>query len=512
MTQGLVVSGFSNLPTGRALFLEFTWAGPGGGGWLNVLQTVAPITDADDPDPRAAALAFTWAGLQKMNLPQVALDSFAAPFREGMMQEDRLRRLGDRRSRKWLETVIPQGPQWSANTQQRDRIEGVADSQIGNKTATGHLEEQIATPITVHALLLLYEADETRATAWADSVAAALAPQGVKVVHALPLDLRPDPKTGIAREHFGFADGISQPVPFDPDALTLSNGQPAKTRDVWNGVPLGEILFGHVNGHHEVAPGPVAPVLDKPAAVAANLPPHPLAEGFLDLGLNGSYMVVRELKQDVAAFWRAMNREAERIRARDPKNSAHVTADWLAERVIGRDRDGNLLCPAGALPPAAGQPDNDFGFRDRDPNGVGCPMGSHVRRGNPRDGLAVKPADKQALLDAANNHRILRRGRKFGPTIADPAKDDGVDRGLLFICLNTDISRQFEFVQQTWMLNANFAILYDETDPLIGPGGTMTIRDQPLRRIINVETFVRMAGGDYFFLPSMPALRYLAAL
>jgi deferrochelatase/peroxidase EfeB len=307
-----------------------------------------------------------------------------------MMQEDRLRRLGDRRNGQWLETVISAGPQWSANTEQRDLIDGVAESQIDNKTATGHQEEQITTPITVHALLLLYEADETKATAWADSVTSILEPQEVRVVRTLPLDLRPDPKTGIGREHFGFADGISQPIPFDADALILSNGQPANTRDVWNGVPLGEILFGYVNGHHEVAPGPVAPVLKNPAAMAAKLPPHPLAEGFLDLGLNGSYMVVRELKQDVAAFWRSMNNGAERIRARDPKNSAHVTADWLAERVIGRDRDGNLLCPAGALAPAAGQPDNDFGFRDRDPDGVGCPMGSHVRRGNPRDGLAVQ--------------------------------------------------------------------------------------------------------------------------
>jgi len=510
MTQGLVVSGFSTLPTGRALFLEFLWTGIGGGGWLNVLQTVAKVTDADDPDPRATALAFTWVGLQKMGLSQVALDSFAAPFREGMMQEDRLRRLGDRRGGQWQDTVIADGPQWSANTPQRDKIDGVADSQVANMTATGHVEEQITTPFTVHALLLLYDENETKATEWANSVAAVLAQHDVKVVHTLPLDLRPDPKTGIAREHFGFADGISQPIPFDPDALVLSNGAPANVRDTWNGVPLGEILFGHVNGHHEVAPGPVAPVLKNSAA--AGLPPHPLAQGFLDLGLNGSYMVVRELKQDVAAFWRSMNAAADRIRAQDPKNSAHVTASWLAERVIGRDRDGNLLCPAGVLPPVAGQPDNDFGFRDRDPNGMGCPMGSHVRRGNPRDGLAVKPADKQTLLDAANNHRILRRGRKFGPTIADPGTDDGANRGLLFICLNTDISRQFEFVQQTWMLNSNFAILYDETDPLIGPKGTMTIRDKPLRRIIEVETFIRMAGGDYFFMPSMPALRYLAAL
>jgi hypothetical protein len=90
------------------------------------------------------------------------------------------------------------------------------------------------------------------------------------------------------------------------------------------------------------------------------------------------------------------------------------------------------------------------------------------------------------------------------------AKDDGVDRGLLFICLNTDITRQFEFVQQTWMLNPNFATLYDEADPLLGPKGMMTIPEEPLRRIIEVDTFVQMAGGEYFFLPSMPALRYLA--
>jgi len=116
------------------------------------------------------------------------------------------------------------------------------------------------------------------------------------------------------------------------------------------------------------------------------------------------------------------------------------------------------------------------------------------------------------LLDAANNHRILRRGRKYGSTIADPLKDDGKDRGLLFICLNTDITRQFEFVQQTWMLNPNFAFLYDEVDPLLGPKGMLTIPEKPLRRIIEVDTFVQMAGGEYFFLPSMPAIRYLATL
>ncbi|WP_404334805.1 hypothetical protein AB2M62_14340 [Sphingomonas sp. MMS12-HWE2-04] len=157
-------------------------------------------------------------------------------------------------------------------------------------------------------------------------------------------------------------------------------------------------------------------------------------------------------------------------------------------------------------------PDNAFGFYDRDRHGMGCPMGSHVRRANPRDGLAPTPGDKQTLLDAANNHRILRRGRKYGPTIADPRVDDGKERGLLFIALNTDITRQFEFIQQTWLLNPNFAFLYDETDPLLGPKGGFTLPEKPLRRIIEVDTFVQMAGGEYFFLPSMPALNYLASL
>jgi Dyp-type peroxidase family len=278
------------------------------------------------------------------------------------------------------------------------------------------------------------------------------------------------------------------------------------------GVPLGEFLIGYIDGHHEKAPGPV--VADDPVARDAGLLPSIEAEGFCDLGLNGSYLVARELKQDVAAFWRSMEKNAEAMRSRDPQNAAHITGAWLAERVIGRDKDGHLLCPANSVLPACsdGSPDSSFLFYDRDPHGAGCPAGSHVRRAFPRDALAPTANDRSTLLQAANNHRILRRGRKFGPKIADPTEDDGADRGLLFMCLNTDIERQFEFVQQTWLLNSSFATLFQEVDPLVGPAGRMSIRDEALRRTANVDTFVRMAGGDYFFLPSLPALRYLTNL
>jgi len=73
------------------------------------------------------------------------------------------------------------------------------------------------------------------------------------------------------------------------------------------------------------------------------------------------------------------------------------------------------------------------------------------------------------------------------------------------------LTGHFEFIQQTWLLNRNFATLYDETDLLMGPRGRFTIPKQPLRRIVDVQTFIQLAGGEYFFLPSLPALRYLSS-
>jgi Dyp-type peroxidase family len=520
LTQGIVVSGFAKLPAAQALFLWCDWPdqGPGKGAWLRALEAVAPITDADGRDPRAAGIAFTWSGLAKLGLPADALATFSEPFREGMYQEDRLRRLSDSYDGKWQETVIPGGPRWSANIparrERRQETWELALSDLGSPAERD--EREVTTSVTVHALLLLYAADESTVGAWADSVKAALEPHGVKIVHRLPLDLQLD-NNEVGREHFGFADGLSQPVPFDEkggdesasDALVLSNGKPA-TRDLWHGVPLGEILLGHTNAHHEKAPGPVVP--DDSRAREANLTTEGAPEGFRNLGFDGSYMVVRELQQHVGAFWKSLETGAARIRAEDPA-ATHVTPLWLAERIIGRNINGHLLCPSGVL--AADEynfPQNAFGFKQTDPEGIGCPRGSHVRRANPRDGLAKDLASAQTLLDAANNHRILRRGRKYGTTLADRNRDDGAERGLLFICLNADIARQFEFVQQTWLLNRNFATLFDETDPLVGPKGSFTIPERPLRRIVEVETFVQLAGGEYFFLPSLPALKYLASL
>ena len=514
LAQGLIVSGFGNLPKGRALLL--TLSNPGGA-WLGTLDQVACITNAtppSSPSSKAAALGFTHAGLQMMGLTDTALASFVTPFREGMMQQDRLRRLGDRRKAKWLETVIPGGPVWSANT---SATPAPAKPVKAYDVALAVEEDVIETPLTIHAILLLYTPDDATGAAWAAEVEAALLPHNVTIARTLGLDLTVE-QEGYSREHFGFADGLSQPAPFDVGGAVLLNGLPVLTPDPVQGVPLGEVVLGYVNGHHEVPPGPVVPGdmdgTPDPRPVLAGLVPHPQAQGFFDLGLNGSYMVVRELKQDVAAFWQSMEENAAAITKADPAHTQYITAEWLAERVIGRDKNGNLLCPGGQQMPVDpfGAPANDFLFLARDGQGLGCPLGSHIRRANPRDSLAPALDQGQVLLQSANNHRLLRRGRKYGPKLPDNRKDDGADRGLLFMALNTDIARQFEFVQQTWLLNSSFATLYQEVDPLLGPAGRMTIPDDPLRRTLQVKTFIQMVGGDYFFLPSLPALRYLALL
>ncbi len=514
--QGLVVTGYGKLSHGAALFLEMQE--PGSGRWIGAVQEVVQITPAsrtgeDTPDV-AASIAFTCSGLSRMGMSAETLATFQSPFREGMLQEDRLRRLGDRRKGEWLDTVLPGGPRWSGNVGHERTERGKVAYSVPREAASDKSSAPDPTEVTVHAVLLLYARDEATVVSIEQKVRAALAAHKVEVVRRreLLLDIEGG---GFSREHFGFADGLAQPYPYDElDGAVVRDGEPVGEADPVNGVPLGEFLIGYRNGHQEKAPGPVVPGAEVGSgddrAETAGLAPHEAARGFYDFGRNGSYMVIRELHQDVAAFWKSMEEAASLARERDP-GAFHLTADWLAERVVGRTRDGHILRPDGA-DGAGGPPSRDFLYYEADPHGYGCPFGSHVRRANPRDSLTPKPSMQEGLLNAANNHRILRRGRKFGPKLEDRAEDDGAERGLLFMCLNTDIARQFEFIQQTWLLNSDFHGIFEEVDPLVGPDGWMTIPEDPLRRRVRVQTFVNLAGGEYFFLPSLPALRYLASL
>ena len=181
--------------------------------------------------------------------------------------------------------------------------------------------------------------------------------------------------------------------------------------------------------------------------------------------------------------------------------------------MVGRWPSGAPL----ALAPDADDPSladaNDFAYHDDDPRGVRCPVGSHIRRSNPRDSLDPDPGSDRSF-EINRRHRIVRRGREYGPPLPLEqalAEPDSAERGLHFICLNANIARQFEFVNHTWLNNTKFGELYDDADPFFAPGCFTIPTDGVRERVIDVPRFVFVKGGAYFFLPGMAALRSLAA-
>ncbi|KWV48066.1 hypothetical protein AS026_12190 [Rhizobium altiplani] len=185
--------------------------------------------------------------------------------------------------------------------------------------------------------------------------------------------------------------------------------------------------------------------------------------------------------------------------------------------MVGRWKDGSSLVRYPHGPATRKQdgeafrPDNDFLPGAEDPLGERCPLGAHIRRSNPRDSLA--PASKDEL-SIVNRHRILRVGRGFDAFGANDPEEQ--KPGLLFMCLNADIERQFEFVQQTWATAWQFHGLENEVDPIIGRGGGMGRLTIPSARgplnLTGIKDFVRMRGGAYLFMPSRSAVRFLARI
>jgi deferrochelatase/peroxidase EfeB len=331
-------------------------------------------------------------------------------------------------------------------------------------------------------------------------------------------------------EPFGFVDGISQPA-----IDWTEEGNPAGARIEFSNVAaLGEFLLGYRNEYGKYTD---RPLVDADAGSAA-LPAAEDAPNRRDFGRNGTYLVMRQLRQDVRGFWRFLWQQA---------GGSQIEADRLAATLVGRTLAGEPLVPVQADPiPGIGSrpeeiPQNQFTF-DGDPGGIACPFGAHVRRANPRNadypgrpvgiarlaaalGLGAN-AFRDDLMSSVRFHRILRRGREYGSGLSRvealaPAPADDPERGLHFICVNANISRQFEFLQSAWMMSSKFSGLTGESDPLLGAreampgcpvaaGFSMPQDGAPPRRLADLPQFVAVRGGAYFFLPGLRALGYLA--
>ncbi len=483
--QGLVRFGYKHLT--EACFLLLRVKDPAAArAWL----ARAPITSAvkaDPPPQTALQVALTSEGLRALAVAPDLCAEFSAEFVAGMASDAaRARRLGDVGASdpgKWL---------WGAG----ERVP--------------------------HVAVLLYAAPGRLAT-WEREIEAQYAGGFVRIERLSTFDMR-----GV--EPFGFADGISQPE------VDWERKRPVRDRDqleYGNVTCLGEFLLGYPNEYGLYTPRPLMAPQRDPRGL---LPRAEDAPDQADLGRNGSYLVLRQLQQDVQGFWRELDRQA--------RGDAHLR-ERLAAAMVGRKKDGEpLAAPSeelaagGAATPRSRL--NNFTYQ-ADPRGLRCPLGAHIRRTNPRNadlppggrGILSRlwrmlgfnaAALEQDLVASTRFHRLLRRGRTYGagaaPAVSATDSSPGADTGLYFICLAANIKRQFEFVQSAWLIGSKFAGL-TESDPLLGhrlpdPGDSPTDgfsvpqADGADRRLTGLPQFVTVLGGAYFFLPGIRALRYLA--
>lgn len=423
--------------------------------WIKSAEDTRGFKTRGDDSDHAAAIAFTASGLRTLGLQDETLKMFVSEFQEGMTAEHRSRLLGD------IGKSDPGDWLWGRRGQQVDILLIVFAKAARLWYCIDHIGEIPRKPPLVHQFL----------GAW------------------------------MSREPFGFADGLSQPLVEGLSRQAASAGERA--------VKAGEFVLGYVNEFGQRPASPWVPVKTDPSELLARVP----ASDCADFGRNGTFLVLRQLEQAVGQFESFLDETAASLlRERGaPERDSEQLAEWIGAKLVGRWRSGAPLVrhaenPFGNFPDS----DNDFSFHREDRHGFRCPIGAHIRRANPRDSLAdgsgVFPAEAQKMV---NQHRILRRGRVYA---------DNGSLGLVFLCLNANIERQFEFVQNSWLMHPEFGGLHDETDPLLGNAQAQRTRamtiQQPLlgRRIDGLGQFVTVKGGGYFFLPGLKALDYLAQL
>ena len=529
--QSLIFGGLGFLPFGRAMICELPSDRVKASDWLKAVSGDIAFNDGRRLAKDAMiTLSLSWRGLTRLGLPEYVGPTFPLAFIDGMTKDYRSRILGD---------IGDNGP---------------ANWRWGNHSPD--------------AAVLIYGRSNEEVEKVKERFLRACESAGMPTPHEVPLE----PVTQDKTEPFGFADGVSQPV-IRGTYKSLRNADPIHI------VEPGEMILGYPDNRGYIPPSPTLepnsdPGNKLPLLGAPNDFSRSVADATRDVGFNGSFLVIRELEQDVNGFSTYCEQEASRLNNR-LSPPYYINADYIGAKLVGRWKDGSSLVrqpyesatehreklldraakqrtglvvestdvnslsrpksnPEGGTPidsaapkpaiaatvplaatfpgAAAGaapvhkpvRPDNDFLFGAEDPEGLRCPYGAHIRRGNPRDSLDPGNADQVSI---SNRHRIMRIGRHYTPA-------PGQNRGLFFMCLCADIERQFEFLQQTWLKSPSFHGLTCEKDPLLGDaqkgacGFTVPSPDGPIA-LNPMPRFVTTRGGGYFFLPGRRLIEYL---
>jgi deferrochelatase/peroxidase EfeB len=466
------------------------------------VTTAATWDQGPNPIPRPQAttnIAFTYQGLKQLELPRASLIGFPEEFVMGMKQrKDILGDDGPSSPEHW-------DPIWRAS-REKDRNKDVHVFVAINGQDQAQLEQRYQALI---ALAGKFPRGLTLLTGHRGDDGAEDLPY--QDVHALV-------ENGqiTSKEHFGYTDGIGDPY-FEgladaPERISgrgkqLANGE-------WAPLATGEFILGHIDEAHEYPPAP------KPNLLARN----------------GTYMVYRKLHENVASYDQFLERESKNY----PGGK-----ELLAAKFVGRWRDNGA--PLVSAPDAESKKAWDARFNanagnmaeqdrmlsdftyDDDMSGAKCPFSAHIRRINPRASLELKQGDNPGAMVCnpgafdtpgalSNRRRILRRGLPYGD-----AKDRSTDRGnhgIIIMMLNADINRQFEFVQQQWINYGNDFRAANDKEILLGNHS----KEYPSKAVIqvdpesdqvpyfvrNIPRLVETRGGDYFFIPSLTALRMIA--
>src|SRR5438477_3438620 len=255
----------------------------------------------------------------------------------------------------------------------------------------------------LHAIVVLFardEAERVRCQAEHDQLIARCG--GVEVLSSL--DLHAIPPFTHAHDHFGYRDRLSQPViEGSGEEPTPGSGAPLKA---------GEFILGYPDEYGVTADRPQPDILAR----------------------NGSYMAYRRLQEHVGRF-RDFLRQNGQTRDEQELIAAKLMGRWRsgAPLVLSPDKDDPAL---GADP----QRNNDFNYKQMDPHGYAVPLGSHMRRMNPRD-----------TAHNMNRRRMVRRGATYGPPLPDDVPNDGVERGIAAFVICASLIRQFEFAPNVWV-------------------------------------------------------------
>uniref|UniRef100_UPI0035CCA219 Dyp-type peroxidase n=1 Tax=uncultured Sphingomonas sp. TaxID=158754 RepID=UPI0035CCA219 len=490
--QSLVFGGLGFLPAATATF----WRVPAEQGearaWLAGVSEYIAWSDGRRFQDNAAVpaivqLGLSAPGLAALGLPDEGLASFPPAFLDGMAARARI--LGD------SEASDPAYWWWSEPADAALIIYG--ESALAVDT----LHKRLAALATMHGARLVHEVPLRDLPPQQPVLVSAEDTASGNARHAIQ---RHDP------EPFGFADGISQPLIAGTYKAERPQAHPLHI------VAPGEFVLGYPDNRGNRPPGPtlapihdptnILPVFDDDASGPVGDVNRPR-----DLGRNGTFLVIRQLEQDVEAFHAYCKEQSAKLQATYRLSPPYiVTPEFIGAKLVGRWQNGAPLVRSAYSQSATPSiiAENAFMPGFEDPEGLRCPFGAHVRRSNPRDSLNPGSTDQ---IEISNRHRLLRVGRKY-----DPAPNQ--KPGILFMCLNSDLERQFEFVQQTW-LNGNVISLScptnlaGERDPILAGGQpnsgfTVPTRDGPVK-LDSLPTLVTMRGGGYFFLPGKRLVQYL---